>query len=533
MLNYYTKILTYSFFWKNPLRAFLKLFHLIFILLTNNKVVLNVDYGNEKFKILASDFNKNQGGRSLLLFNSNYDNFLKYGHLLIDESDVIIDGGANQGVYSCAFAQKVGKNGKVIAVEPLKEPIKMLLENLKLNNFKNIKIERCGLWNKNSEGKIYFSKDRYGQATIVAKSENFQNLKLKKLDNLIMSNNLSKVDLVKLDLQGAEVFAINGALKSIKMFKPKIYLEANNDNFEKINTLLSSLKYKAYQINKNGSLMLTKKIKEETNILFLQNYQFSDYQNRILDFNYKNSLRKFISQKLILIKKIFVINKVVKKRKDQKLKEILMKNSKSELNQDIFVLDRLNFKKNGYFIDLGAADGVELSNTYLLEKKFNWRGVLCDANSFYEKNLKQQRSQPIENRVIYDKNTKVKFSEIMFPMLSSISSFASSDKHKKMRKKYLVKNKVKETISVKTFLKKYKCPRTIDYLSIDTEGSEYRILKAFDFKKYKVNVITVEHNYTINKYKIEKLLISQNFKLVDISSKQEGWYINNEIYNNL
>ena len=211
----------------------------------------------------------------------------------------------------------------------------------------------------------------------------------------------------------------------------------------------------------------------------------------------------------------------------------MIKNSKSELNQDIFVLDVLNFKKNGYFIDLGAADGVELRNTYILEKKYKWRGVLCDANSHYEKKLKLNRSQPIENKVIYDKNTKVKFSEIMFPMLSSISSFASGDKHKKMRKKYFVKNKIKKTISVNSFLKKHKCPTTIDYLSIDTEGSEYKILKAFDFKKYKVNVITVEHNYTDNKYKINRLLISKNFKLVDINSKQEGWYINSEIHNNL
>jgi len=533
MFNYYTKILTYSFFWKNPFKAFFKILHLVFILLTNNKVVLKIRYGKNNFKILAQDFNKNQGGRSLLLFNNNYDNFLKYGHLLIEEGDYIVDGGANQGVYTCAFAQKVGHRGKVISVEPLKEPIKMLVENLKLNRFKNVKIERCGLWNRNTKGKIYFSEDRYGQASIVAKSENHQKLKLKKLDNLIKLNNLNRIDLIKLDLQGAEEFAINGAFKSIKRFKPKIYLETNINNFKKINTLLASFNYDPYEIKKDGYLEYVKNITEETNILFLQKNHFSEYQNQILDFNYKNSLRKFISQKIISIKKNISIKKVVQKRNDIRLSDILIKNSKSELNQDIFVLDVLNFKKNGYFIDLGAADGVELSNTYLLEKKYKWRGVLCDANSHYEKKLKQNRSQPIENKVIYDKNTKVKFSEIMFPMLSSISSFASGDKHKKMRKKYFVKNKIKKTISVKSFLKKHKCPTTIDYLSIDTEGSEYKILKAFDFKKYKVNIITVEHNYTVNKFKINKLLISKNFKLVDINSKQEGWYINSEIHNNL
>jgi hypothetical protein len=75
-------------------------------------------------------------------------------------------------------------------------------------------------------------------------------------------------------------------------------------------------------------------------------------------------------------------------------------------------------------------------------------------------------------------------------------------------------------------LRKYKSPKYIDYLSIDTEGSEYEILNAFDFNEYKFGIITVEHNYTPEREKIFTLLSSKGYKRMyqDISLFDD-WYI--------
>src|SRR5450631_2035857 len=50
----------------------------------------------------------------------------------------------------------------------------------------------------------------------------------------------------------------------------------------------------------------------------------------------------------------------------------LLAQSKSQLRQDLFVLTMLDFKRNGYFVEFGATNGSDLSNTYLLEKSFGW-----------------------------------------------------------------------------------------------------------------------------------------------------------------
>ena len=59
---------------------------------------------------------------------------------------------------------------------------------------------------------------------------------------------------------------------------------------------------------------------------------------------------------------------------------------------------------------------------------------------------------------------------------------------------------------------KYNAPKNIDYLSIDTEGSEYEILKTFDFDKYNSKVITCEHNYTPARNKIYSLLSANGYQ---------------------
>ncbi|WP_199925172.1 FkbM family methyltransferase [Neorhizobium sp. SOG26] len=75
-------------------------------------------------------------------------------------------------------------------------------------------------------------------------------------------------------------------------------------------------------------------------------------------------------------------------------------------------------------------------------------------------------------------------------------------------------------------LRKYGAPRQIDYLSIDTEGSEFDILQAFDFGEYEFGIITCEHNYTPQREKIHDLLVANGYVRVwEKVSRFDDWYI--------
>ena len=201
--------------------------------------------------------------------------------------------------------------------------------------------------------------------------------------------------------------------------------------------------------------------------------------------------------------------------------------SKSKFRQDIFVLNQLGFKKNGYFVEFGAADGVYLSNTYLLEKSFGWNGILAEPAKIFYKKLHNNRSCNIDNRMIWvDSNLKLFFNETYIPEMSTINNFSNLDNHDRISKsKYEVK-----TISLCNLLKEYNAPTIIDYLSIDTEGSEFDILNAFDFTKYKFRVITCEHNNNKNRSLIHNILIKKGYKRVFVQiSEYDDWYINSSL----
>lgn len=91
-----------------------------------------------------------------------------------------------------------------------------------------------------------------------------------------------------------------------------------------------------------------------------------------------------------------------------------------------------------------------------------------------------------------------------------------------------------ETVSLNDLLQDYAAPKNIDYLSIDTEGSEYEILKNFNFKEYNFRVITIEHNYNQYRDKIHRLFAENGYRrILPEVSLYDDWYVLNEFKKNL
>jgi FkbM family methyltransferase len=204
--------------------------------------------------------------------------------------------------------------------------------------------------------------------------------------------------------------------------------------------------------------------------------------------------------------------------------------SKSQLRQDLFVLSELSFKQNGFFVEFGATNGVELSNTHLMETKFNWNGILAEPAKIWHSSLKSNRSAAIETDCVWRATGEtLLFNEVNDGNhkgeLSTIDSFSNTDNYRAARE--LESNKYEvNTISLEDMLKKHNAPKQIDYLSIDTEGSEFEILNSFDFNEYDIKVITCEHNYTANREKIYALLSKNGYeRKLSEYSMFDDWYV--------
>jgi FkbM family methyltransferase len=216
----------------------------------------------------------------------------------------------------------------------------------------------------------------------------------------------------------------------------------------------------------------------------------------------------------------------VKSRRRHKV-EMLMagQHSRSQLGQDLFALTEVGFKTNGYFVEFGATNGVDGSNSWLLEKQFAWSGVVAEPARCWHRQLQMNRSCIIETDCVWhESNSVLTFNEADLGEYSTIDTYTASDLHSQNRvdgKRYDVK-----TISLEDLLEKHGAPREIDYLSIDTEGSEYDILSCFNFDKYQFRVITCEHNFTPARDKIHDLLTRNGYRRKHrYGSIFDGWYV--------
>ncbi len=203
--------------------------------------------------------------------------------------------------------------------------------------------------------------------------------------------------------------------------------------------------------------------------------------------------------------------------------------SKAQLHQDLFVLSMTGFKRGGSFVEFGATDGVKLSNTALLEKEFGWTGILAEPAREWHSALKSNRTARVETRCVWKETGQtLMFNETKAGELSTIDAYSDTDLHAKGRRsgtRYEV-----ETVSLADLLETHGAPERIDYLSIDTEGSEFDILEAFDFGRHRFNIITCEHNFTPQREKIHALLTAHGYqRRYEEVSRFDDWYVHSSL----
>ncbi len=203
--------------------------------------------------------------------------------------------------------------------------------------------------------------------------------------------------------------------------------------------------------------------------------------------------------------------------------EKLKQKSVSQLGQDIWVLEKTNFKKGGFFVEFGATDGVLLSNSWLLEKEFDWQGICAEPNPKFYEQLKVNRNCILSPACITGQTGK-KVEFILADAYGGSFEYADDDQHSDKRAAYKAAGHVLDItgISLNDFLIQQNAPREIDYISIDTEGSEFEILEHFPFDQWKIRLLTIEHNFTARRGEIRKLMELNGYYCTE--QQWDDWY---------
>ncbi len=209
---------------------------------------------------------------------------------------------------------------------------------------------------------------------------------------------------------------------------------------------------------------------------------------------------------------------------------------KSQLYQDVFASFIIDKYYSKTFLEFGATDGIDLSNSYVLEKNFGWNGSLSEPSPQWHIDLKNNRpNSKIITKCIWSKSGEVlDFFESDVGALSTINKFKESDKvsipgntFERLKSGKLVKVK---TISLNDVVYKFFNSVAPSYISIDTEGSEYEILRFFNFKKFRPIVFTIEHNFTEIENKIDNLMFKNDYvRIFKEFTAFDAWYISKEV----
>jgi len=198
---------------------------------------------------------------------------------------------------------------------------------------------------------------------------------------------------------------------------------------------------------------------------------------------------------------------------------------KSQLGQDLLAVGVSQAKQNGFFVEFGATDGISLSNTHLLEKELGWTGILAEPGKNWHAALQSNRTAEIVKYAVWSQSgEKLSFLEASVPELSTLTSFIKSDHHIRKGRVYEV-----ESISLMDLLEQKQAPFFIDFLSIDTEGSEFDILSSFDFKKYSFGLLCIEHNYSPQWEAVASLLQENGYeRILSEVSLWDSWFVPKE-----
>jgi len=266
--SYYTQIFRTRSFNVQPIKTLARGGRYEILRRMGASVTITCPFGPHSFLWRTEALPARYGAGGFFVQRQYYEPLIEFGYQFLRPGDVAIDGGANQGIFTCAFASAVGPMGRVIAFEPLAYAFRSLTANVGLNKFGN-----CTIFNQALS-------DSVGKTTIDASfgpvsasiTRDFGGNITETIDTAtIDSLNLDRVDFIKLDVEGAELKTLHGAQNTLKAFRPNLCIEAGNEaDYHPVADFLGGLGYLPYIFDGHGVIVpMAESFEFQFNVFFI------------------------------------------------------------------------------------------------------------------------------------------------------------------------------------------------------------------------------------------------------------------------
>lgn len=207
--------------------------------------------------------------------------------------------------------------------------------------------------------------------------------------------------------------------------------------------------------------------------------------------------------------------------------DLLFPRSHGQLLQDVVCALLHKNKRDGYFVEIGVGDGTTYSNTRLLEQELGWKGILAEPALMFHDSIANTRTATLDRRAVSSETGSV----LIFEQDDAMGELSGVAGERTPRGTQNVSTYEVHTVCLDDLLDEYNAPDQIDYISIDTEGSELSVLKGLSMTKRKVSFFTIEHNFDrLRMSSYDEIMESSGYrKILPHISSFDYWYVHPDL----